>query len=132
MLNPFPEFLVYAFFAPTVLRVAVAIAFLYSAYYTYTHRKHIAEVAFPVIGKASWLGVGSTVVHGVLAFMLGAGYNTQVAAILGMLGALKGMLLSRRYPGIFPFARATYALIFIILFSLLLTGAGALAYDLPL
>ena len=64
--------------------------------------------------------------------MLAAGYYTQIAALLGAIGAFKAFLFTKRYPEIIPFSRSTYILLIAILLSLLLTGAGAIAFDLRL
>lgn len=132
MLNTFPDLLTYSFFAPTILRLFAAGIFAYGAYYAWQHRARIAHLRFPIIGQASWVGGASAVVHAAIAGMLGTGYYTQVAAILGALGAIKGYVYAKRYPELFPFGRSTYVLLLAILLSLLLTGAGALAFDLPL
>src|SRR3989344_5943790 len=124
MLNPLPEFLVYGFFAPTLLRLAAAVAFAYGAYYIFKNRKRIGDTVLPIFVRAAWLPGASALVHLVIAFLLGTGYNTQIAAILGALGSIKGFFLSQRYPEVFPFSRSTYALLFVILLSLILSGAG--------
>lgn len=132
MLNTWPHLLTYSFFAPTLLRLVAAGVFLYGAHFLWTHRARIAHVRLPIIGHASWMGGAGAVAHLVIAGMLGTGYYTQIAALLGGLGAIKGYIYAKRYPEVFPFARSTYVLLAVILLSLLLTGAGALAYDLPL
>ncbi len=132
MLTPFPDLLTYSFFAPTLLRLAAALAFAYSAYFFWTHRDKIAERHFPLIGRSTWIGGVAAAAHLAIAAMLGAGYYTQIAALLGALGSLKGALFVRRYSDIFPLSRTAYLLLVAILLSLLLTGAGAFARDLPL
>jgi len=132
MLNTFPELLTYGFFAPTILRLAVALAFFYSAYYVFVHRKDIARHSFPLVGQAGWLGGASAVLNAVVGGMLGVGYYTQIASLLGIAAAVKGFLFVRRYPDLLPFSRATYLLIIAILLSLLLSGAGLWAIDIRL
>lgn len=132
MVNPFPDLLTYSFFAPTLLRFAAACIFAYGAYYMWQHQKHIAQRRFPIIGHAPWLGGAAAIAHALVAAMLAFGYYTQFAALAGALGALKGAVLVERYRDTFPFSRATYFLLVFMLLSLLLTGAGALAKDLPL
>lgn len=132
MLNTFPDLLTYSFFAPTLLRAAAACIFLYGATYIWKHRAHIAQTRFPIIGHASWLAGVVAVAHVGLGAMLGAGYYTQVAALLGALAAIKALFLQHRYPHVMPLSRGTYFLLLAILLSLLLSGAGALAFDLRL
>lgn len=132
MLNTFPDLLVFGFFAPTILRIAVAASFAYLAYSAWAGRERIAHIALPLVGKQPWVPTFSAVVYGVLALMLFAGYYTQVAALIGALATVKGLVLDHRYPEAFPFSRSTYTLLAVICLSLLFTGAGAFAYDLPL
>lgn len=132
MLNPFPELLDLRFFAPTLIRLAAAGVLLFAAFCTWKRRKQIAETGFPIIGKVTWVAPISALFHAVLAFMLGAGYYTQIAAILGGLGAIKSFFLAKRYPALVPLSRPATVLLFFMLLSLLISGAGALAFDLPL
>lgn len=132
MLNPFPGLFTYSFFAPTMLRLAVAAALFYIAYTLYANRRKIGEVVLPFVGKQPWAGTFSAVVHALLGFMLGAGYYTQTASLIAIAVTAKALFFSRQYPEFFPLSRGTYALLAIILCTLLLTGAGAFAYDLPL
>lgn len=113
MLNPFPDLLVLSFFAPTLLRVAAAAAFLYAAYTLYQHgNKHGLVVAL-------LFAVGAALL---------AGYYTQYAALAALV--LLALELWQRTMRILP--RSTLLLLVVICLSLLLTGAGALAFDLPL
>ena len=124
--------MVYSFFAPTILRIGAALVLLYVAVVAVRRRREIAHYTLPLVRGGAWVAWCSAALHGMLAFMLGSGYYTQVAAILGMLASIKGFLLTRRYLALFPLSRSAYALLFFILLSLLLSGAGALAFDLPL
>ncbi|MCC7500842.1 hypothetical protein IT396_03555 [Candidatus Nomurabacteria bacterium] len=132
MLNPFPDLLTYSFFAPTLLRFAAACAFAYGAYFLWQNQKQIGQKRFPIIGHAPWLGGAAAVAHGILAAALAFGYHTQISALAGALGALKGIFFAEQYREVFPFSKSTYFLLLFVLLSLLLTGAGALAKDLPL
>jgi hypothetical protein len=66
------------------------------------------------------------------AGLLFVGLWTQAAAIVGILLSLKHGLAPRKYSAIIPLSRAAFLLLFVICLSLLVTGAGALAFDLPL
>lgn len=132
MLTPFPELLMFEFFAPTLLRIAVAGAFAYLAYTAWTNKEKIAHTELPLIGKQPWAATLNVGILGILAAMLFVGYYTQVAALLGAIASIKGVVFKLRYPNVFPFSRSTYLLIAMVCASLLLTGAGALAFDLPL
>lgn len=134
MVNPFPELLVFGFFAPTILRLAAAGVFFYVVYQQWERREHLAKIPFPVIGTSLgmnivWVALGIEIAIG---GMLLAGYYTQIAALLGMVAAAKFFYFEKWWPTFAPLSRGTSALLFIILLSLLVSGAGAMAYDLPL
>lgn len=131
MLSVFPGLLL-PFLAPVLLRTGVAIAFLVVAYTQWSRRNEITQIEFPVIGKNSWWVWLSVIAHIVVALLLVLGSYTQVAALLGALMSLKHAFLSRRYPTVFPLGRAAGFLILLISLSLILSGAGAFAQDLPL
>lgn len=132
MLNTFPHLLVLGFFAPTLLRVAVACALFYCAYHVYTHRAAPGHANFPVVGRAPWASGFAMIAYGIFGLMLFFGYYTQIAAILTALSSIKGLVFRERYTSLFPFSASTYALILVISVSLIFSGAGAFAYDLPL
>jgi len=132
MLNTFPNLLVLGFFAPTILRVAAAGLLLYAAYAAQKHKHEAAGLQFPVIGRAPWAATFASIAYAVIGLLLLFGAYTQIAAILGALTALKSLVLGGRFPALFPYSRSTYVLLLAICLSLLVSGAGALAYDLPL
>ena len=132
MLNTFPNLLVLGFFAPTLLRVAVACLFFYASYSAYKHRDAAAHLRFPLIGEASWAGGFTVLIYIAFGLMLLLGYYTQIAALLAGLTSIKGLFFCKRFGPLFPYSRSTYLLILIICLSLLATGAGAMAFDLPL
>jgi uncharacterized membrane protein YphA (DoxX/SURF4 family) len=132
MLNPFPELLALGFFAPTILRIAAGAMFLYAARHHWEHREQIGSLHFPVVGRGNWIAWAAILFHFVIGLMLIFGYYTQYAAVLAAVGAFKGILLGKSYPDAFMFSRSTYVLLVILSLSLLITGAGAFAFDLPL
>ena len=132
MLTPFPGLLVFSFFAPTLIRVGAACLFAYLAYSHYTHREEIGKMHFPVVGRGEWIAWLAVIVEAGTALALFLGYYTQYAAIVGALMALKQIVWGRKYPHFFIISRSTSFLLLVITLSLLLTGAGAFAFDLPL
>ncbi|MDO8518046.1 MAG: DoxX family membrane protein [bacterium] len=133
MLNPFPQLLDFAFFAPLLLRVAVAIVLMYLAYKLVCAQGEITKIRFPILGKpGAWLVWARATIEVLVALALLLGYYTQIAAGVAMVLAIKHFVFARRYPTIIPLSRATYSLLFVICLSLLLTGAGAWAIDIPL
>ncbi len=132
MLNPFPDLLGYVFYAPTMLRIAVALAFFFGAYIQYKRLGELSRISFPLVGGGVWIIWLSIIAHAVIGLMLFVGYYTQIAAILGALGGIKGIVYAKKYPRLFALCRAEYFFIVVICLSLLLSGAGAFAYDLHL
>lgn len=132
MLNTFPSLLTYSFFAPTLLRVTVALTFAYIAYVQYKRREEIAKMRVPMVGKIGGLIWVALVIEALMALALLVGYCTQIAALLGLLLSIKHYVYAKKYPLVIPLGRADYIFIFVICLSILLTGAGAFAFDLPL
>jgi hypothetical protein len=132
MLTPFPELLVYQFYAPTIVRIVAGLAFLFVAYLLYHRRHELAHAPLPVIGRAPWFIWIAAVVQGAIGFALLFGYYTQIAALVGMLISLKGVVFAKRFPKLYPLCRLEFLFILAICASLMLSGAGALAFDQPL
>lgn len=134
MLNTFPSLLTFGFFAPTLLRVLVAFSLFYVGYAQAIRRKEITEeVHLPLIGHPdSTLVIISAfiIVANSLALLLG--WHTQLAALLGIVICLKHLWYAKKYPRAIPLCRLDYVYIVVILCTLLISGAGALALDLPL
>ena len=132
MLNPFPQLLSYAFFAPTLIRVAAALVFAYVAWMQWDKRVKISHIKFPLIGGGMWIVWVTLIVEAAATLGLLFGYYTQWAAILGALLSIKYFVWHNRYEETFPISRVASVLLLVICLSLLLSGAGALARDLPL
>ena len=122
----------FGFFAPTLVRVAAAALFIYAGYIHWQKREAIGRMTFPVIGRGEWVAWGSVIFHVAVGGALLFGYYTQVAALFGTIGSLKGLVFAKYYREVFVYSRATYILLAAICLSLLLSGAGAFAFDLPL
>jgi uncharacterized membrane protein YphA (DoxX/SURF4 family) len=133
MLNPFPELLYLSpFFAPLILRVTIGLLFLYSGYIQWQRRDSISKMRFPVVGGGIWVSWLLITFHALFGFLLIVGLYTQVAALFGILGGIKGLILKHRYPELIPIPRSAILLSLAMLVSILLTGAGAFAFDIPL
>jgi uncharacterized membrane protein YphA (DoxX/SURF4 family) len=132
MLNPFPSLLVFGFFAPTLLRIAAACMMAYIAYMHIINKNEISKTRFPIIGAGAWVVWVSVIVEVLVGASLLFGYGTQYAAILLGLIALKYIVWAGKYPKYFIYSRSTAILLCVIAVSLLLSGAGAFAMDLPL
>ena len=131
MLNVFPGLLTYSFFAPTLLRVVVASLFAYELYSQYQNRHEISKLRYPLL-RGPVVFWSAAVVGALIIVALLFGYFTQYAAIAGATLSFWGTMQLKRDAGLFCLPRTTYVLMLAICLSLLATGAGALALDLPL
>jgi len=135
MLNPFPELLILGLLAPFILRLALGALFLRSAWQHAT-RERREQVASQL--RVTWGATGAYFIwylilaELVVGIMLLAGFLTQVAALIGIIVAVKLYLFRGRYPMIAPHYGSYYLLVIAVCISLLLSGAGAIAFDLPL
>lgn len=134
MLNPFPHLFVFSFFAPTLLRLAVACVFAYMAVRFFKTRVAFSKTALPIIGVPGVIPTYVLVVaYAIIAAMFFFGWYTQIAAIAGCIAMLKhAWFADGQHLTYSPRSRSTYVLAAIICLSLLVTGAGAYAMDLPL
>jgi uncharacterized membrane protein YphA (DoxX/SURF4 family) len=133
MLNPFPDLLTYGFFAPTLLRVAVALVFFLIGWRLFKTRDAVARVQLPFVGEPGiWLIYIAALIDIAVGVALLIGYGTQIAALLGAVIGLKHAWYAGRYPLISPRSRSVYILVAVICLSLMASGAGAFAMDLRL
>ena len=132
MLSVFPEILFLSPFAPTLLRVAAGIVLLIVAWTHYERRNELGQEKFIVVGQGMWIPVFAALVEFLTAVGLILGTYTQAVAIVGALLALKHLLWRGHYPNFFPLSRSASMLLLAICLSLIVTGAGAFAFDLPL
>jgi uncharacterized membrane protein YphA (DoxX/SURF4 family) len=114
------------------LRIAVAILFAWLAYKHYQRREQIGNTNFPIFGKGVWIAWLAVIVEAATAAALFFGYYTQYAAIVGILMSLKNAVWAGKYPSFFMLSRSSALLVLVICLSLLVTGAGIFAFDLPL
>lgn len=132
MLSLFPQILFLAPFGTTLLRIAAGAVILLLAWKHFREREKLAGVPFVIIGKGAWIPLLAALVELATAAGLILGIYTQAAAIFGMLLALKSIVWKRRYPAFFPLSQTASFLLFVICLSILITGAGVFAFDLPL
>ena len=132
MLSVFPEILFLSPFAATLLRITVAIVFLYAAIMQARRIEILSEVPVPVLGKGAWIVWASVLFDTTIGVLLLVGLYTQVAALVGAIAIIKSIVFVPSYLAQIPVSRGAAALTAVILLSLLLTGAGAFAFDWPL
>lgn len=109
----FPGLFFLGFFAPIVIRVAVAVLFLFDAraLWKSSKKKYLA------------------IVSGVCGLLIAIGLFTQVAVIAAGVQAIL-LFMRAKNESVFG-TRATLLLTLAILLFLLVTGPGGLAFDLP-
>lgn len=134
MLNPFPDLLVYSLLAPFILRVVVGLIFVNLGILAFKNEKKRwvtslstlqipkPEVAVKILGAIEMIG----------GFMILVGAYTQIAALVLGLLTFAEAYVEYKDPTILKRNFVFYSLILAILLSLLLSGAGAFAIDLPL
>jgi uncharacterized membrane protein YphA (DoxX/SURF4 family) len=134
MLNPFPSLLVLTFFAPTLLRLTAAGVFFYLAWFHSKHHSDAIDELTPILSRrmAKIILPLYILIESVVALGLLFGFWTQVAALVGFIICIKILLIRRGLRALVPLSSSTYVLVAVICLSLLLTGAGAYAFDLPL
>ncbi len=132
MLSLFPQILFLSPFSATLLRFAAGTIFLLAAMHHYSEREELGKTPFMVVGSGAWIPIFAALIELAVGGALMFGIYTQAAALIGALLALKQFVWKRRYPHFFPLSRTASALLFVICISLLVTGPGLFAFDLPL
>lgn len=133
MLSYFPQILFLAPLGITLLRVMLAIYLIYIAWYMIKHQSALSEVQVPIIGHMhSWMLMVSATALGIISALLIVGAWTQIVAILALVVVVKHLFWYKRFSEALPFPRSTYILLACISLVLIVSGAGAFAFDLPL
>jgi uncharacterized membrane protein YphA (DoxX/SURF4 family) len=134
MLNPFPELLTYSLLGPFLLRLILGLIFIDLGLLKFRGEKkawhhslealglHPADLFLPLCAILEIVG-------GVLILI---GLWTQVAASFFVIFTGVELYVEWRAQDVLKRDLVFYSLIFIISLSLLLTGAGAYALDIPL
>ena len=133
MLNPFPDLLSLSFFAPFLLRVMLGVWLVLSSCRHFKRRGELATVLASRFGALGQIAVWLIIfVECAVGAALVAGFYTQIAALLSGAYALKLLYFRRLSPGLAQESAWFYILVAAISLSLLVTGAGAFAVDVPL
>ena len=134
MLSVFPHFLNYALLAPFILRVVVGLIFIDVGVLKFKSEKRRWIESFSTLGlKPADLFVALygllQIVGGILLII---GLWTQVAALVFVIFTFMELYIEWDAKDILKRDLTFYLLIFVIALSLLLTGPGAYAFDMPL
>lgn len=114
MLSLFPQILFLAPFSALIIRLSLAVLFAVAAWHRAKHPGNLAR---------AW-GIAESIV----AALLFVGAWTQATALVAGLLIIVGLL----YPAVRLSNKSSTLLALAMCLSLLVTGAGALAFDLPL
>ncbi len=126
----FPQlFFLTPLFVPLILRLAAAVIFFYMAWHTYARRTEVAETNLPIVGRAEWTVWFAIVVETILGLMLLLGYYAQLGALVGAIAAHKCLVLNRKMGGYDPLSRMAAFMLLVVCLCLIISGAGAFAFD---
>ncbi len=134
MLNPFPELLAYSFFAPLLLRLVLGLLFIDLGLLKFKGEKQRWIASFDSLRlRPADLMVS---IYGALqmvgGLMLIAGLWTQVAALFFVLSTGTELFIESKTKEVLKRDLVFYVLTFAMALSLLVTGAGVYAIDIPL
>lgn len=134
MLNPFPELLTYSMLAPFLLRVVIGFIFLDLGLLKFKSERARWIASFEALRLSPadlFVALyGALQIIGGLMFLFGA--YTQIAALFFVLSTGAELYIEWQAKEVLKRDMTFYLLLFVISLSLLLTGAGAYAIDLPL
>lgn len=133
-LSIFPSLLLFQYYAPLILRVALGVIFVDFGWAKLTTQKTEKARFFDSIklkpgNTFVWIIALTEIVSGI--FLI-AGFLTQIGALVVIIISLASLYLKKKYPSSFASSFGFLFLIFIISLSLILTGPGKFALDLPL
>ncbi|MFH1473254.1 MAG: DoxX family protein [bacterium] len=134
MLNPFPELLTFATMGPFMLRVVLGLIFLELGLLKFRGEKQRWIASFDTLNlyPAELLVAFYALLQMVGGLMLVLGLYTQIAALLFVVFSGTELFVEYKAREILKRDLVFYLLLFTISLSLLLTGAGAFAFDIPL
>ena len=130
----FPSFLTLSFFGPTLLRLALGVVFVDFGRHTLGKGRAQHGALFEALGLkqhrhyVTALGV----IEIISGIMLIIGLYTQLAVLVTLVLSLLAYYLKGKHGQHIEQRRHLFFLTAIISLSLLISGAGALAFDLPL
>lgn len=134
MLNPFPELLTYSLLAPFILRLVLGYLFINLGHLKLTSEKNRWTLSLETLKlkPAAFFVKLLALIEIVGGGMLILGLYTQIAALVLALITFGELYIEYKEESLLKRNLAFYLLIFAISISLLFSGAGFLAFDLPL
>ncbi|TAL48798.1 DoxX family protein [Patescibacteria group bacterium] len=134
MLNPFPNLLAYGLLAPLILRLVLGLIFLNLGYLKLRGERERWQKGFEVLRlrPARELVKLLAIIEIVGGAALIAGFYTQIAALVFAVITALELFIEYREETLLKRDFVFYFLVFAISLSLLFSGAGFFAFDLPL
>ena len=134
MLNPFPDLLNLTLFGPMILRILLGLIFIDLGLLKFRGEKESWLASFEALGlrPASLFLPLYALLQIIGGLLLLAGLWTQIAALAFVIFTLIELYIEWQAREILRRDFVFYLLVFTISLSLLLTGAGAYAIDIPL
>lgn len=134
MLNTFPTLLSFAFLAPTIIRIVAGVSFARFGWLKLTRDKENKIKFFNLIGLKPainflWIVALLEIISGT---MIAIGFLTQISSIIASLVMGASIIIKIMSPKALPNTLDFYILFFAIFISLILSGAGMFAFDIPL
>lgn len=134
MLNPFPDLLTYSLLAPFLLRVLAGFVFINLGAMAFKNEKERWAISLSTLRipnpKLAVKILGIIEIAGGIMFLIG--FYTQIAALILALLTFSEAYVEYKDPAILKRNFVFYIMLLVIMLSLLLSGAGAFAVDLPL
>ncbi len=134
MLNPFPDLLTYSLLSPLILRVVAGLIFIDLGVLAFKNEKErwlasFSTLKIPNPKMAIKILGGIEIVGGIMLIL---GYYTQIAALILGLLTFAEAYIEYKEPEVLKRNIVFYVMLLAIVLSLLFSGAGAFAFDLPL
>jgi len=132
MLNLFPiQWL--AMLAYLILRVGVGSVFLYLAHTQIKNWQQLpVTINLPLVKNSKVIFMFLIITELIIGTLYIVGLATQAATLLAIALCVKMLFWHKRFPTWVIPAKLTYVLLLFASLSLFITGAGALAFDLPI
>ncbi|MEK7614666.1 MAG: DoxX family protein [Patescibacteria group bacterium] len=134
MLNTFPSLLTFGLLAPFIIRVVLALVFIHAGYLKIFERREstvslFENLKFPAPAVFVWVISLAEIFAGL--FLL-AGFGTQIAAIFIFIISLGGFAVKVYRGELLKQSVDFYIFAMVMSLSLVFSGAGFFAVDLPL
>jgi putative oxidoreductase len=134
MLNPFPDLLTYSLLSPFILRVVAGLIFIDLGVLVFKNEKErwlasLSALKVPNPKLALKIFGCIEIIGGVMLIL---GFYTQAAALVLALFTFAESYIEYKEPEVLKRNIVFYIMLLAIVLSLLFSGAGAFAVDLPL